>query len=78
VTSSTKLLDAPLFGGLAKDVIGGSIAKTKRRGNKGSRCLSPLPCFIGSLPMPLRSTPEEEEDRRATIQSRNLLGKPKC
>jgi hypothetical protein len=71
-----KFLDAPLFGVLAKDVIRRVKCQDEKQGDKGSPCVSPLPCFIGSSAMPLRITLEEEEDRRAAIQSQNLLGKP--
>jgi hypothetical protein len=45
------------------------MANTKRRGDRGSPCLRPWPYLIGSLGTPLRSTLDEDDQRRADIQS---------
>lgn len=54
----------------------GSMAKTKRSGERGSPCRKPVPCLIGTPGIPLIKTREDEVDRRAVIQSRHRAGKP--
>jgi hypothetical protein len=59
------LLSRPLSVAVSKSHVRGSMAKIKRRGERGSPCRSPLPCWIGSSAPPLSMTLDVEVDRSA-------------
>ena len=50
----------------------------EQKGDRGSPCRSPQPCFSGSPITPLIKTLDVAVDRRAETHSRNLLGKSRC
>lgn len=54
----------------------GSIAKMKRRGDRGSPCRKPFPCLIVSTRIPFRVIFEVEVDSNPVIHSRHFYGQP--
>jgi hypothetical protein len=48
----------------------------KSMGERGSPCLSPLPCRIGSSGMPFNITLDDDVVRSAVIQLHHFRGKP--
>ena len=72
------LVSIPNSVATSRSLCRGSIAMTKRRGDRGSPCLRPRPCQIGGFGTPLRMTLEVEVERIAAIHSRHLIGKPRC
>jgi hypothetical protein len=72
------LLSKPVSVAFCRRRLRGSMARMKRRGDKGSPCRSPLPCWIGCSGTPLSITVEVEEERSDVIQLIHLVGNPLC
>lgn len=70
------LLIAPSSVALSSRRCRGSIARMKRRGDRGSPCRSPFPCLIASPGVPFRMIFEVDAERSPVIHSLYFGGNP--